>query len=177
MEDPHDAVRVQEREPLPILSIRENVAIARLADAQGERLRELWQSFRSRRLIPTGPPFVRYHTFGDTETDMEIGVPVGDGAAGERRIRAGELPGGPVIATWHLGCTRQPRGGVRSPRGVAEGTRPRGGRSRVGGVLVDRCEPGARPVHVARAHRVAHRTRPAARRRSLMPATSRGRQR
>jgi effector-binding domain-containing protein len=103
-QDPEATVNLEHRDPLPILSIRENAAIDALANAQGERLRELWQYCQSRRVAPAGPPVVRYHTFGEGETDVEVGVPVREGAAGEGRIRAGELPGGPVITTWHLGA-------------------------------------------------------------------------
>jgi effector-binding domain-containing protein len=102
--DSEAVVLVEDREPLPVISIRETVAIAELAGAQGERLRELWQSLQSRGLAAVGPPFVRYHTFGEAETDVEVGVPVHEGTAGEGRITAGELPGGPAITTWHLGA-------------------------------------------------------------------------
>jgi len=54
-------------------------------------------------VTPAGPPFVRYHTFGETETDLETGVPVFEAAAGEGRIVPGELPGGAAISAWHLG--------------------------------------------------------------------------
>lgn len=101
---PQAVVLVEDRDPLPVLSIRDNVAITHLAESQGERLRELWQSLQSRGLGPVGPPFVRYHTFGETETDVEVGVPVNDGVAGDGRIAAGELPGGAAITTWHLGA-------------------------------------------------------------------------
>jgi effector-binding domain-containing protein len=101
--DPEAVVLVEDRNPVPALSIRGNVAVAQLAEAQGERLRELWQSLQSQGLSPAGPPFVRYHTFGETETDVEVGVPVEDGAAGEGRIAACELPGGAWVTTWHLG--------------------------------------------------------------------------
>jgi effector-binding domain-containing protein len=102
--DPEAVVLVEDRSPLPVLSIRDNVAVAELAEAQGERLRELWQSLQSQGRSPVGPPFVRYHTFGEAETDVEVGVPVHEGAAGERRIAVGELPGGAAITTWHLGA-------------------------------------------------------------------------
>jgi effector-binding domain-containing protein len=95
---------VEEREPQPVLSIRRTVAVAQLAQAQGESLGELWRSMQARGLAPVGPPFVRYHTFDETETDLELGVPVGMGATGEGRIEAGALPGGAAIVTWHLGA-------------------------------------------------------------------------
>jgi effector-binding domain-containing protein len=102
--DPEAVRLLEDREPQPVLSIRSNVAVGELARAQGERLSELWRSMRGRGLAPVGPPFVRYHTFGETETDVEVGVPVGEGAPGEGRIEAGALPGGEAIATWHLGA-------------------------------------------------------------------------
>jgi effector-binding domain-containing protein len=103
-EEPHEVGLDEDRKPLAVLSIRKNVAITQLADAQGERLRELWQSLASRGLAAIGPPFVRYHTFGETETDVEVGMPVSGGTAGDGRIAAGELPGGAAISTWHLGA-------------------------------------------------------------------------
>ena len=95
---------VEDRKPKPVLSVRTNVAVAQLAEAQGESLQELWRSLQARDLTPAGPPFVRYHTFDETETDLEVGVPVSEGTTGEGRVRAGSLPGGASIATWHLGA-------------------------------------------------------------------------
>jgi effector-binding domain-containing protein len=103
-QDPEAVIFVDDREPQPVLSIRANVAVAELAQAQGERLSELWRSMQARGLPPVGPPFVRYHTFGETETDVELGVPVSEGATGDGSIEAGALPGGPAIVTWHVGA-------------------------------------------------------------------------
>jgi effector-binding domain-containing protein len=103
-QDPEAVVFSEDREPQPVLSIRANVTLAELAQAQGERLSELWRSMQARGLAPIGPPFVRYHTFGETETDVEVGVPVAEGATGKGRTEAGTLPGGAAIITWHLGA-------------------------------------------------------------------------
>jgi effector-binding domain-containing protein len=94
---------VEDREPQPVLSIRKNVAVAELAQAQGESLAALWRLLHGRGLMPVGPPFVRYHTFGETETDVEVGVPVAEGVTGDTSVEAGVLPGGAAITTWHLG--------------------------------------------------------------------------
>jgi effector-binding domain-containing protein len=102
--DPEGAVNVERRDPVSVLSIRENAAIAELVAAQGEGLRAIWESLQAQGLAPAGPPFVRYHTFGETETDMEFGVPVPARTTGEGRVTAGELPGGSVLITWHLGA-------------------------------------------------------------------------
>jgi effector-binding domain-containing protein len=103
-QDPEAVILIEDRAPQPVLSIRANVAVAELAQVQGERLSELWRSMQARRLTPVGPPFVRYHTFGESEADVELGVPVRDGATGDGRVEAGVLPGGAAIVTWHIGA-------------------------------------------------------------------------
>ena len=98
-----ETVVVEEREPQPVSSIRRTVELAHLSEAQGESLRELWGSIQRRGVEPAGPPFVRYHTFGETETDLEVGVPMVEASSGEGQVAAGELPGGAALTTWHLG--------------------------------------------------------------------------
>jgi effector-binding domain-containing protein len=93
----------QQLEPQPILSIRATVLIEELAEAMGDRIQALRGYLQQHGLQPAGPPFVRYHTFEETETDIETGVPVFESVAGEGRITNGELPGGPAITTWHTG--------------------------------------------------------------------------
>jgi effector-binding domain-containing protein len=98
-----DAVVLEDRKLQPVLSIRATVRIDELAERQGESLRELWSSMQARGVTAAGPPFVRYHTIGRTEAEVELGIPVADAVSGEGRITAGELPGGAVISTWHIG--------------------------------------------------------------------------
>ena len=98
-----ETLLVEERKSQPVLSIRRTVELAHLTEAQGESLRELWGSIQRRGVEPAGPPFVRYHTFGETETDLEVGVPVVEASSGEGPVAAGELPGGAALTTWHLG--------------------------------------------------------------------------
>jgi hypothetical protein len=64
---PPEDVLIEEREPQPVLSIMQTVELARLTDAQGESLRELWSFIHQHGAKPAGPPFVRYHTFGETK--------------------------------------------------------------------------------------------------------------
>jgi effector-binding domain-containing protein len=98
-----ESVALEEVEAQPVLSIRGTVQVARLAEAQGERLGELWRSTNRLDLTPAGPPFVRYHTFDETETDLEVGIPVVEPAGGEGTVEFGALPGGTAITTWHMG--------------------------------------------------------------------------
>jgi effector-binding domain-containing protein len=97
-----EEVGLQQLRPQAVLSTRATVQIAQLGEAMDDSLRALW-GYLQRGAQPAGPPYVRYHTFGETETDLEIGVPVVEAVAGEGRITAGELPGGPAVTTWHLG--------------------------------------------------------------------------
>ena len=96
-------VQLEHRDPQPVVSIRATVPIAELAQHQGDRLAALAGYLQQHGVQPAGPPFVRYHTFGETETDLEGGIPVAAPVAGEGRIAGGVLPGGPAVTTWHVG--------------------------------------------------------------------------
>jgi hypothetical protein len=52
--DPEAVLFVEEREPQPVLSIRTNVAVSELAEAQGESLGELWRSMQARGFASVG---------------------------------------------------------------------------------------------------------------------------
>jgi effector-binding domain-containing protein len=102
LQDPEVLV-IAARRPQHILSIRGRVDLSRLTEAQGQRLTELWSFIHRHGVGAVGPPFVRYHTFGETETDLEVGIPVAEAESGDGRIMPGELPGGAAITTWHFG--------------------------------------------------------------------------
>jgi effector-binding domain-containing protein len=97
-------VETQQLERQPVVSIRQTVPIGELTQVQGQSLHLLWRLLRDRGVTPAGPPFVRYHTFRDADTDVEVGVPVADEVAGEGPITSGELPAGPAAVTEHLGA-------------------------------------------------------------------------
>ena len=97
------AVEVEQLEPQPVVSIRAKALVSALGEAQGERFTELSRYLAEHGVRAAGPAFVRYHTFDETETDVETGFPVVEAAAGEGRIVAGVLPGGSAISTWHDG--------------------------------------------------------------------------
>ena len=98
-----DQVEIRRLEPQPVVSIRATIPVADLGQHQGERLEALTAYLRRRGVQPSGPPFVRYHTFGEIETDVELGIPVVEPVPGEGRIASGELPGGPAVSTSHIG--------------------------------------------------------------------------
>jgi effector-binding domain-containing protein len=97
-------VEIRRLRPQPVLSIRATIRVDQLGEAMGDRIQALSNYLQQHDVLPAGPPYVRYHTFGNTETDMEFGVPVAGPAAGAGRISSGELPGGPAAVTSHLGA-------------------------------------------------------------------------
>src|SRR5687768_4195554 len=96
-------VEILQLDAQPVVSIRATGLVAELGESMGERIAALSSYLRQRDAQPAGPPFVRYYTFGDTETDFEFGVPVAERVVGEGWIAAGELPGGPALSTVHDG--------------------------------------------------------------------------
>jgi effector-binding domain-containing protein len=96
-------VESQSRAAQPGVSIRAVIPIDRLGAVMGTRTGAVSDYLRQTGAQPTGPFFVRYHTFDPTDTDMETGVPVAAPVAGAGRICGGVLPGGPAFSTWRLG--------------------------------------------------------------------------
>jgi len=100
------------------------IPIDQLGAVMGTRIGALADYLRQTGAQPAGPFFVRYHTFGPTDTDMETGVPVAGPVAGSGPICGGVLPGASAISTWHFGP--HPRQGGRTPVWMP-GCRPRAG--------------------------------------------------
>ena len=99
-----DDVSLEYLAPQPVLSIRGTIPTAKLGETMGERIPALLGYLERSGARAAGPVFVRYHTFDDTETDVELGIPVAEPVAGEGQIATGELPGGPALVTWHVGA-------------------------------------------------------------------------
>lgn len=89
--------------PQTTACIRVTTTPADIGPKMEEILPEVWSYLEERGVHPAGPPFARYHGFREDLVDLEAGFPVTGPVAGEGRIFAGELPGGEVAATWHVG--------------------------------------------------------------------------
>jgi effector-binding domain-containing protein len=96
-------VEVKDVSVQPILSIRARMEPAEMPTLFRELINEVWTYCQRIGVTPSGPSFGVFHEFGDEAVDVEAGFPVPAGTEGEGRIRAGELPGGKVASTWHLG--------------------------------------------------------------------------
>ncbi len=89
--------------PQPVVSLREKVGFAELSSKLGEFVGEAAAYLQRQGVAPAGPPFSRYHGLHGDKVDLEAGLPVPRALPGEGRVKAGELPGGEVVATTHVG--------------------------------------------------------------------------
>ena len=98
-------------QPVPTVCVRRRAPTDTLSSLFDSHLPAVMQRIQTSGVSPAGPPFARYHEFGDREVDVEMGFPVGaplpdvpplaEVAPGE--IGAGELPGGETALAVHLG--------------------------------------------------------------------------
>jgi len=96
-------IELKELKPQPMVSIRTSCKVAEIGPVLAELLPEVFYYLDKRGVRPAGPPFTRYHSYDGTNCEIEAGMPVAEPQPGEGRITAGELPGGTVAVTVHVG--------------------------------------------------------------------------
>lgn len=87
----------------PVASIRVRCKPAEIGPILHQNLQAVYAFLREKGVEPAGPPFTRYHSFSGSDVDIECGFPVADKLTGEGQIGTGELPGGEVLSTLHIG--------------------------------------------------------------------------
>lgn len=102
---------IRELTPQPAAAVRLQVETGRLAELFDEHLPNIAHRLADMGVEPAGPPYARYHEFGEERVDVEIGIPVAspvpnvpalaDARPGE--MGSAELPGGRVAITVHRG--------------------------------------------------------------------------
>lgn len=123
-------VEVREVAPQPMVGIRRTCTMQKIQATLAEVLGGSFAFAKRSGLEPVGPPFTIYHCSAEGEIDLEGGCPVARAPEGEPDgdVRAGELPGGEVATTWHVG----PYDGLAQAYGAlqawmsANGREPRG---------------------------------------------------
>ncbi|MBP1040637.1 MerR family transcriptional regulator [Vagococcus sp. BWB3-3] len=90
-------IRLVEREPLPIISVRQQMGISQFDQAFGK----LFEKIGKLQAFPTGPAMALYHDseFAEEDTDIEVAIPVKDHTQATR-----VLSGGPHLVTVHRGA-------------------------------------------------------------------------
>ena len=96
--------QVQQRTAQPYLAIHAHVTSeAEFRHAADTGFPELFAWLAEHGVEPGGPIFIRYAADSD---DIELGVPVAPGVAGDDRVQAGELPAGDWATFLHVGPYR-----------------------------------------------------------------------
>lgn len=92
-----------DRQAQAVASIRIKIKPNEIAKQLGVMLPEVSAHLAATGANPAGPPFSRYHTFSDTEIDIEAGIPVHKPVTEKGRVKNSELPAGKVVRCWHIG--------------------------------------------------------------------------
>lgn len=96
-------IETKEMDPQQIVSIRATTDEAGLGKFFETTYPQLMSFVQSEGIQPTGPWFARYFKFSKEEVDVETGVPVGGSVKGAGEVNVGEIPGGKVAWTMHVG--------------------------------------------------------------------------
>ena len=97
------AITTDTLQPQATASIRVTVPAAEIGPTMGQIIVEVMAYLNRLGIHPAGPPFARYYETGPVHVTMEVGFPVAKAVAPSGRVTAGELPGGEVAVTWHIG--------------------------------------------------------------------------
>ena len=94
--------QVVERDEQPVASIRVKCKPQDISKTLGELLPEVMAHLTATGARMSGPPFSRYHAWGE-EIDIEAGFPVQVPIESKGRIHNSTLPGGKIVTCWHVG--------------------------------------------------------------------------
>lgn len=120
--------KLDQREPQPVLSVREKVSFSELSEKLGQFVGEVFGYLQQQGVQPAGPPFSRYHGFDGDKVDLEAGLPTPGALPGSGRIQPGELPGGAVVSAVHTGSYDSlPQAGAALDAWLAENGREAAG--------------------------------------------------
>ncbi len=87
----------------PTATIRTTTTLANIGAALQEIYGAIEEYLKELGVQPAGAPFARFYSVGPQEIDVEAGFPLASEVHSRWRIRCSELPGGPAIATFHVG--------------------------------------------------------------------------
>jgi effector-binding domain-containing protein len=83
--------------------VRKRVRMAEISKEMATLLPAVMNHVRAQGVQPAGPPYSRYWSMPGEEIDIEVGFPVARPLPETDTIKAGKLPGGRTISTWHVG--------------------------------------------------------------------------
>lgn len=95
--------QVVELEARPVASIRVKCKPSAISEQLATILPEVSAFLTETGGKVAGAPFSRYHSFSDTEVDLEAGIPVQQPITAKGRVQNSQLPAGKALTTWHVG--------------------------------------------------------------------------
>jgi len=102
-----DATRcsLETLEPQYVATIRVTIPADKVSETLAKILPEVGGALAQLGVQPSGPPFSRFHRIDreKNEIDLEAGIAVRGAFQSRGRVKSGELPGGRVAVTWHVG--------------------------------------------------------------------------
>jgi effector-binding domain-containing protein len=103
--------KLEARPEQPTVGIRTQVPMKAFKKVIPELLDEVFAWTVRQGITPVGPPFMRFHIINMAgNMDVELGVPVAPGVAGDDRVRAGALPAGRYATLVYTGV----RNGIKA---------------------------------------------------------------
>ena len=96
-------IRIEEQEPVPLLSVREMIQNTRIKSKMGEMFGQIWMFMEKNKIEVAGPPFAVYHDYDQENYDMECGFPTTRPESGEGKMISSSVPGGKCVTTVHVG--------------------------------------------------------------------------
>lgn len=96
-------MRTQTRQTQPAAVVRATLRVAEIGPWIGKAYGAVIGVITAQQISPAGPPFARYHRLGDDRFSVEAGFPVTAPIEAAGEVQPGELPGGPAVATVHVG--------------------------------------------------------------------------
>ena len=87
----------------PTAVIRGKVAVGDMPEWFGGVFARIAAAIQRFGAVIVGPPFARYRELGGEVFEVEAGFPVTVPIGPDGDVEPSSLPGGPAVATWHIG--------------------------------------------------------------------------
>lgn len=96
-------VEITEVQPRKAAVLDIKTTYDKISESMGEGYEKLFGYLGRTGVQPAGPPFALYMDVSGPEWDIRLGAPVAGMVSEGEGVKMGELPGGKVAATWHVG--------------------------------------------------------------------------
>ena len=98
-----NAIQINEKESVPVLSVRTKAAVADLPKVMGEAFKAVMDYLGECGEAPAGAPFAAYYNMDMNDLDVEMGFPVAKKITGKGIITSSEIPAGKQVTCFYKG--------------------------------------------------------------------------